>query len=89
LKRERNSFKRNAGQERMDDARIASLKLPIGRGAIESPIRRVVSLRLKEASISWHKKSAEAVLVWRSHYQAERGSHLEKQAFTIMIGAAA
>src|SRR5512132_4068101 len=51
LKRERNYFKRNAGQKRMDYARIAALKLPIGSGAIESTIRRVVNLRLKGASI--------------------------------------
>src|SRR5512146_2449415 len=51
LKRERNYFKRNAGQKRMAYARIAALKLPIGSGAIESTIRRVVNLRLKGASI--------------------------------------
>src|SRR5208337_1498343 len=47
LKREREYFKRNGGRGRMDYARIAALKLPIGSGAIESAIRRVVNLRLK------------------------------------------
>jgi hypothetical protein len=89
LKRERNYFKRNAGQKRMDYARLAALKLPIGSGAIESTIRRVVNLRLKGASIYWHKKSAEAVLLLRSYYKAERWNHLEEQALTIAIGAAA
>jgi hypothetical protein len=89
LKRERNYFTRNAGQKRMDYARIAALKLPIGSGAIESTIRRVVNLRLKGASIYWHKKSAEAVLLLRSYYKAERWNHLEEQALTITIGAAA
>ena len=46
-------------------------KLPIGSGAIESAIRRVVNLRLKGASIYWHKKSAEAVLLLRSYYKAD------------------
>src|SRR5512135_2877622 len=89
LKRERNYFKRNAGQKRMDYARIAALKLPIGSGAIESTIRRVVNLRLKGASIYWHKKSAEAVLLLRSYYKAGRWKHLEEQALTISIRTAA
>src|SRR5208337_1008382 len=54
LKREREYFKRNGGRGRMDYARIAALKLPIGSGAIESAIRRVVNLRLKGPSIYWH-----------------------------------
>ena len=73
----------------MDYARIAALKLPIGSGAIESTIRRVVNLRLKGASIYWHKKSAEAVLLLRSYYKAERWNHLEEQALTITRSAAA
>jgi hypothetical protein len=89
MKRERNYFQRNAGQKRMDYARLAALKLPIGSGAIESTIRRVVNLRLKGASIYWHKKSAEAVLLLRSYYKAERWNHLEEQALTIARGAAA
>ena len=67
LKRERESFKRNGGKGRMDNARVAALKLPIGSGALESAIRRVVNLRLKGPSISWHKTSAEAVLLCRSY----------------------
>jgi hypothetical protein len=56
--------------------------LPIGSGAIESAIRRVVNLRLKGASIYWQKKSAEAVLLLRSYYKAGRWNHLERQALT-------
>jgi hypothetical protein len=51
LRRERDYFKRNGGKGRMDYARITALKLPIGSGAIESAIRRVVNLRLKGPSI--------------------------------------
>ena len=80
LKRERESFKRNGGKGRMDYARVAALKLPIGSGAIESAIRRVVNLRLKGPSIYWHKTSAKAVLLFRSYYKAGRWNHLEKQA---------
>jgi len=89
LKREREYFKRNAGKGRMDYARIAGLKLPIGSGAIESAIRRVVNLRLKGPSIYWHKKSAESVLLLRSYYKAGRWNHLEKQALTTATEIAA
>src|SRR5512140_1473258 len=83
LKRERGYFKRNGEKGRMDYARLAALKMPIGSGAIESTIRRVVNLRLKGASIYWHTKSAEAVLLLRSNYKAGRWNHLERQALTI------
>jgi hypothetical protein len=89
LKRERDYFKRNGGKGRMDYARVAALKLPIGSGAIESAIRRVVNLRLKGPSIYWHKTSAEAVLLLRSYYKAGRWNHLEKQALTTTAGIAA
>src|SRR4051812_31261462 len=89
LKRERDYFRRNGGKGRMDYARVAALKLPIGSGAIESTIRRVVNLRLKGPSIYWHKTSAEAVLLLRSYYKAGRWNHLEKQALTTATANAA
>jgi hypothetical protein len=89
LKRERDYFGRNIGYGRMDYARIVESKLPIGSGAIESAIRRVVNLRLKGASIYWHKQSAEAVLLLRSYYKAGRWNHLERQALTAIAGIAA
>src|SRR3954454_3101854 len=89
LRRERDYFKRNGGKGRMDYARMVESKMPIGSGAIESAIRRVVNLRLKGASIYWHKKSAEAVLLLRSYYKAGRWNHLERQALTTATGIAA
>jgi len=89
LRRERDYFKRNVGKGRMDYARVAGLKLPIGSGAIESAIRRVVNLRLKGPSIYWHKTSAEAVLLLRSYYKAGRWNQLERQALTNNVGIAA
>src|SRR3954453_12460199 len=89
LRREREYFKRNGGKGRMDYARIAALKLPIGSGAIESAIRRVVNPRLKGSSIYWHKTSAEAMLLLRSYYKAGRWNHLERQALTTTTGIAA
>lgn len=39
--------------------------LPLGSGAIESAIRRVINLRLKGNSIFWEAENAEAMLVLR------------------------
>jgi hypothetical protein len=89
LKRERAYFKRDGGQGRMDYARVGALKLPLGSGAAESAIRRVVNLRLKGPSIYWHKSSAEAVLLSRSYDKAGRWNHLERQALTTSTGIAA
>jgi hypothetical protein len=89
LKRERDYFKRNGGKGRMNYAQVAALRLPIGSGAVESAIRRVVNLRLKGPSIYWHKTSAEAVLLLRSYYKAGRWNHLEKQALTTTTERAA
>ena len=77
-------------RKRSDGLRTdSSVKLPIGSGAIESAIRRVVNLRLKGPSIYWHKTTAEAVLLLRSYYKAGRWNHLERQALTITTGIAA
>lgn len=57
-------------------AHIASLKLPIGSGAVESAIRRVVNLRLKGPSIFWNKQNAEAMLMLRAFYKAGRWQQL-------------
>ena len=53
-------------QSRMAYAKLMGMKLPIGSGAIESTVRRVVNLRLKGASIFWCRASAEAILLLRS-----------------------
>jgi hypothetical protein len=41
-------------------------ELPVGSGAIESAIRRVVNLRLKGPGLLWLEKNAEAMLVLRA-----------------------
>src|SRR3954464_15599476 len=89
LRRERDYFRRNGGKGRLDYARVAALQLPIGSGAVESAIRRVVNLRLKGPSIYWHKTSAEAVLLLRSYDKAGRWDHLERQVLTTTTGIAA
>ena len=48
-------------QGRMAYAKLLAMKLPIGSGAIESTVRRVVNLRLKGPSLFWCRASAEAI----------------------------
>jgi len=47
-------------------------KIPIGSGAIESAIRRVVNLRLKGAGMFWLEANAEAFLHLRCQLKVGR-----------------
>ena len=49
-----------------------SLGLPIGSGAIESSIRRVINLRLKGNGIFWREENAEAMFVLRGLLLSDR-----------------
>jgi hypothetical protein len=75
---QRNYFIRN--RARMDYAGIAALNLPIGSGAIESAVRRVINLRLKGASIYWRRENAEAMLTLRAYYKSGRWNLLKSMA---------
>jgi len=68
--------------KRMDYATLAKLGLPLGSGAIESAIRRVINLRLKGAGIFRHKQSAESMLLLRCYAKAGRSQDLDTLAFT-------
>jgi hypothetical protein len=46
--------------------------LPVGSGAIESAIRRVINLRLKGPGLMWHEENAEGALVLRAAAVSER-----------------
>ena len=60
------SYLERHGEERhLDYARFRRRGVPLGSGAIESAIRRVINLRLKGNSISWYEDNAEAMLVLR------------------------
>lgn len=50
--------------------------LPIGSGAVESAVRRVVNLRMKGNSIYWLPGHAEALLHLRAHLKAGRWDQL-------------
>ncbi len=80
LTTEKNYFVRN--RKRMQYDHISSMGLPIGSGAMESAIRRVVNLRLKGASIYWLEETAEAMLLLRSFYKSGRWEMLNNYAFS-------
>jgi hypothetical protein len=67
-------------QRRMAYAKLMAMQLPIGSGAIESAVRRVINLRLKGASLFWCRASAEAILLLRSYYKAGRWQMLKQMA---------
>ena len=81
---------RCALQEKLDkgaENRIVSIVLdgneglPLGSGAIESSIRRVVNLRMKGNLIFWKEESANDMLFLRSYYKAGRWGDLENMAY--------
>lgn len=78
LNRERDYFIKN--ECRMNYAHMASLKFPIGSGAIESTIRRVVNLRLKNPGTFWSEESANQMILLRSYYKAGRWDVIKKMA---------
>ena len=51
-------------------------KIPIGSGAVESAIRRVINLRLKGPSIFWREENAERMLHLRAYLKAGRWDEL-------------
>jgi hypothetical protein len=60
-----NYLERHGAAGRLDYATFRRRHLPVGSGAIESAIRRVINLRLKGNSIFWKEDNAEAMLVLR------------------------
>ena len=78
IRKHREYFLKN--QHRMAYAQLMAMKLPIGSGAIESAVRRVVNLRLKGSSLFWCRASAEAILLLRSYYKAGRWNMLKRMA---------
>ena len=76
IRTERDYFLRN--EKRLDFQTVKVLNLPIGSGAIESSIRRVINLRLKGPCIFWYKENAEHILMLRSYYKAGRWDYLKQ-----------
>lgn len=60
-----NYLERHGEAGHLDYAKFRRRRLPVGSGAIESAIRRVINLRLKGNSIFWQEDNAEGMLVLR------------------------
>lgn len=75
---ERNYFVRH--QHRMAYPARKALQLPIGSGAVESAIRRVVNLRLKGPCLFWYRENAEKMLMLRAYYKSGRWNLLKRMA---------
>ena len=54
--------------------------IPVGSGAVESSVRRVINLRLKGASVTWLEEHAEGVLHLRAFAKSGRWGELERTA---------
>lgn len=81
LRRERDYFIKN--ESRMCYGDVSEKQLPIGSGAMESSIRRVVNLRLKGACIFWNEDTANEMLMLRCYYKAGRWDMIKKLAFQV------
>jgi hypothetical protein len=60
-----NYLERHGAAGHLDYAQFRRRKLPMGSGAIESAIRRVINLRMKGNSMFWKEENAEGMLVLR------------------------
>jgi hypothetical protein len=78
MKKDIDYWSRN--RERMRYADLRAHTVPIGSGAVESSVRRVINLRMKGASIFWTEEHAEGVLHLRAHAKSGRWGELEVAA---------
>ena len=62
--------------KQMQYAALKKAGVPIGSGAVESAMRRIVNLRLKGNGIFWRKENAEHVLLLRCYVKAGRWANL-------------
>lgn len=74
---------------RMDYAASRSQQLPIGSGAIESAVRRVINLRVKSNSTYWLRQNAETMIRLRAWLKAGRAEELFRQTTYAAIDLAA
>ena len=63
----------------MDYATSRRHQMPIGSGAIESAIRRVINLRVKSNSTYWLRENAETMIRLRAWLKAGRAEELFTQ----------
>lgn len=65
----RDYFARNAS--RMQYASFVAARMPIGSGAIESAVRRIINMRMKSNGMFWLEVNAEGMLLLRSYLKAD------------------
>lgn len=75
-KTERDYWSRN--RERLRYDRLREAGYPLGSGAVESAVRRVVNLRMKGASMTWTEEHAEGMLHLRAYAKSGRWEELER-----------
>jgi hypothetical protein len=64
---------------RMDYSRSHTRHMPIGSGAIESAIRRVINLRVKSNAVYWLRDNAETIIRLRAWVKTGRDEELFHQ----------
>lgn len=79
----RDYFVRN--KHRMQYASFRKANVPIGSGAIESAIRRVVNMRMKSNGMFWLEVNAEGMLLLRSYLKAGRLDALVDWSLTAAV----
>ena len=78
IAKERDYFVKNI--QRLNYLLIKGLNLPIGSGAVESAVRRVINLRIKGPCIFWYRENAEKILMLRAYYKSGRWNCLKQMA---------
>jgi hypothetical protein len=67
-----NYLRHHGSAGRMDYPTFKLMGIPLGSGAIESGIRRVINMRLKSNGMFWLAEHAESILQLRCHYISKR-----------------
>lgn len=80
----RQYFVKNA--DRMRYADFAAKKLPIGSGAVESAIRRVVNMRMKGTGTFWRHENAESMILLRCYLKTDRFDDLVDWSISTAAG---
>lgn len=84
VKKEIGYFEKNKQRMRYDV--IKKKKLPIGSGAIESVMRQVINMRLKNAGTFWNQENAEGFLHLRCYLKGKRWKIIEQAVINHSLG---
>jgi hypothetical protein len=68
---------------RLDYGHSRARQMPIGSGAVESAVRRVINLRVKSNATYWLRENAETMIRLRGWIKAGRGEELFRQTTCI------